>query len=118
MTTSINPLHVAILLIVCFLAQFGSHYLPWAQLFSKRKLPRLVAYAIGVTTLNVTLQVYALLTGQALPMWLIWCNTGAGGLGVGTGYLVDWALSKRNKAEIAEMLEDQRHASYDNPERR
>jgi hypothetical protein len=115
MTT--DPLHALITTAATLLLEFGLHFIPWPALLCKRELPRPIAYTIGVVGLNIPLTVYALLAATALPVWLVWANCAAGGLGVIAGYGIDKWLSYRNRAELVDAVEDMRHASYDHRER-
>jgi hypothetical protein len=93
-------------ILASFFIQLGAHFIPWAALFGKRKLPRLAAYTIGVFVLSVIFTLWLLTHDQGETVTVYWLIVIASGAGVATGYGVDWIIATRARAREAEEREE------------
>jgi hypothetical protein len=76
------------------------HVLPWEKIFSGKKLPpRLIAFVLGVGTINGALTWLFLSWGIERAVLALWVATVSGGMATFLAYGSDWLfdLIKRNK---------------------
>ena len=85
-------------ILAAFFVQLGSHFIPWAQIFGKRKLPRLAAYIIGTLIIGAIFTLWALSHNQTAALLMYWLIVVASGAGVGMGYGIDWLINARYRA--------------------
>jgi len=100
--------------LAAFFFQFGSHFIPWAQIVGKRKLHRLAAYIIGTFTIGVIFSIWLLARNETPTLLVFWLIVIASGAGVSTGYGIEWTIRIRSRANEAEAREALReHQSED-----
>jgi hypothetical protein len=76
-----------ILFIATMVILYGTHFVPFAQLFGKDKLPRLIAYAIGLGVILIVFSASELLSRNYESVIRIWVVSIGAGLGTCVGYL-------------------------------
>lgn len=80
---------------VCGLA----HYLPWRHWFRRGRLPRLLAYSVGLLSILLPATVAAMLAAATVDqaMGLLWLAAGS----AAAGTLIPWWLDWQRRAEYA-----------------
>ena len=95
-----------LVVMVVFIEMF-LHYFPWRMILHGKKLPRLLAYGLGVLGLMGPFTAWLMERGNqeiAIMLWVVIC---AGGLAVGLLYLFDWVVNlvwARHECEQRERL--------------
>ncbi len=87
----------------------ASHYFPWRYFFKSGRLPRLLAYSIGLLSILIPATVamlYAAGTVEA-GAWLLWLAAGSAGMGTGACWWYDW----HNRSELRRQDEADREAA-------
>jgi hypothetical protein len=99
-----------VLVVVVVFVEMFLHYFPWRLIFGK-ELPRLLAYGLGVLGLMVPFTVWLLEHGNNEIAIMLWMVLSAGGLAVGTLYLLDWVINlvwgKREAEQREQVLLEQ-----------
>ncbi len=88
----------------------AAHYVPWRHWFKSGRLPRLLAYGVGLLSvlLPVTLAAWlaAVTVGDALGLlWLAACSAG-------TGTAIPWFVDWQRRIELAHQDEAERESLY------
>ena len=91
--------------LAAFFVQLGSHFIPWAAIFGKRKLPHLVAYVIGTLTIGAIFTIWALSHGENNALLMYWLIVTASGAGVTVGYGIDLWIRTHARSHEAEQRE-------------
>ena len=99
-------MEIMAVILTAFFVQLGSHFIPWAQIFGRRELPRLVAYIIGTLTIGAVYSVWLMLRDMTTALWMYWLIAVSSGAAVSAGYLIDWMIAVRSRAHDAEQREN------------
>lgn len=91
----------AFVVVVPAATMIAAHYIPWAR-FTGRKLPRPAAYAIGLTTILLTVTFAWWYTGEpssAIIVGWFWAASMAAGLSTGLAYILDAAVEANHRKD-------------------
>ncbi len=88
----------------------ASHYFPWRYFFKRGRLPRLLAYAIGLLAILLPTTVAMLYAAGtvAVAVWLLWLAAISAGLGTACCWWYDW----HNRTELARQDIADRESLY------
>ena len=90
---------------VCALA----HYFPWRFWFKRGRLPRLLAYVLGLLSIILPVSVALLFVATALDaLILLWLAAASAGLGT----LIPWWWDWHNRTELQRQDAAERDALY------
>jgi membrane protein DedA with SNARE-associated domain len=97
-----------ILFIVTLVILCGVHFFPFAQLFGKDKLPRLIAYAIGLGIILAIFTTCEILAERYDSVYNLWAISIGAGVGTGIGYWISCDLD-RNRALKTKKIQNKEY---------
>lgn len=87
----------------------ASHYFPWRYFFRRGRLPRLLAYAIGLLSILLPATIAMLFAASVVAAaWLLWLAAASAGLGTLACWWYDW----HNRSELQRQDEADRESMY------